>query len=113
MILHIFSVWDSKAEAFATPFFMHSKGLAVRAFSDTINDPNSSLSKHPYDYALFYLGTFADDSSTFKTLVPPVSLGMAAEFLTSDVAKDVMNPRQVAMESIMLRNQEAVEDNAS
>lgn len=103
-MLHIFTVWDSKVEAFMTPFFMRSKGEAIRAFSATVNDSNHAFSKHPADYALFYLGTFSDDTSAFTTVLPPVSLGLAIEFV-SGVSSD---PRQLAMEAIGLRNSDAV-----
>lgn len=104
MVLHIFTVFDSKAEAFMTPFFMTSKGQAVRAFSDTVQDPSHQFNKHPCDYTLFYLGTFSDDSSTFKTITPPVSLGMAVEFITPKPT----DPRQLALDAACLSNSDDV-----
>lgn len=104
MVLHIFTVWDSKAEAFMTPFFMQSKGAALRAFSDVVNDSGHAFNKHPADYALFYLGTFSDDTSVFKTVTPPVSLGLAIEFVSGVPVTD----RQLCMDAVGLRNNDEV-----
>ncbi len=56
----IFSVYDAKAQAYITPFFLPTVGMAVRAMADCLADPNHSFSRHPEDYTLFHLGTFED-----------------------------------------------------
>ncbi len=75
MILKIFSVFDSKAEAFLPPFFMHNTGMAVRTFGDTVNMP---------DYTLFEMGAFSDDSGSFEIYKTPKSLGLGVEFVVRD-----------------------------
>ena len=35
MLLHLFTVHDAKVEAYMAPFFMRSKGEAIRSMSDT------------------------------------------------------------------------------
>lgn len=62
MILRVFSIRDLKAAAFAPPFFMARDELAVRAFSDAIQDSSQPMSRHPEDYHLFYLGEYDDES---------------------------------------------------
>jgi len=62
----IFSVYDQKAHAYLPPFFMHTKDMAVRAFSDAVNDIKHSFGMHPADYTLFYLGIFNDVSGHFE-----------------------------------------------
>lgn len=89
MVLQIFTVFDSKAEAFMTPFFMTSKGQAIRAFADIVNDRESQMHKHPGDYSLFHLGSFDDSNGAFKTVIPPVSLGLALEFLSYAAPADL------------------------
>jgi hypothetical protein len=74
----IYSIHDSKAEAFLPPFFLNNKHLAIRAFTDGINDPNTSLYKHPEDYSLFHLGEFDDDTGSIVPITPVnVTIGMA------------------------------------
>lgn len=72
MILEIYSVYDSKAKAFIPPFFLHNKDVALRHFTDTVNDKNSSINKNPGDYALFYLGIFDDNTGEFSDTLKEV-----------------------------------------
>lgn len=81
MISKIFSVYDSKAEAYMQPFFMAAKGAAIRAFSDLVNDPQHTFGKHPADYTLFELGSYEDCTSEFKIHPTPCSLGVGVEFV--------------------------------
>ena len=61
MIHKIYTIFDSKAEAFLPPFFFHQQGMALRIFTDCCNDPEHAFGKHPEDYTLFYAGKFDDD----------------------------------------------------
>lgn len=81
--MRIFSVYDSKVEAYMTPFFMKSKGEAVRSFADAANDSSTYVSKHPGDYTLFDLGEFDEETATFNLSSTPISLGVAVEFVKS------------------------------
>ncbi len=78
MKFKIFTVFDSKAEAFNTPFFLAAKGQAVRAFEDEVNSENSEFSKHPEDYTLFCLGEYDSDTGAI-TPIKLESLGTALE----------------------------------
>lgn len=71
----VFSVYDSKAEFFGTPFFSQTRGMAIRMFCDAAQDKNTMLAKHPNDFILFEVGTF-DDSTGVLEAVKPVNLGM-------------------------------------
>ena len=84
MKLRMYSVYDSKAECFGTPFFMGSRGLAVRAFTDLVNDVKSSINRHPEDYTLFEIGSFDDNKAVFEPLFAPESLGIATGFLLKE-----------------------------
>jgi len=79
MLLKIFSVYDSKVEAYIQPFYMNSTGAAMRAFEDTVNDPESALNKHPEDYTLFELGTFDDQTAQISLYESKKSLTTAIE----------------------------------
>lgn len=78
--MKIFTVYDSKSEAYLQPFFMQSKGAAVRAFSDLANDKAHTFGKHPEDYVLFEIGSY-DEFTAAIVSHAPVSLGVAVEFL--------------------------------
>lgn len=79
MITKIFTVYDSKAEAYLPPFYMQSKGQAVRAFQDSASDPQHQFFRHSGDYTLFELGEFDDQTASFQMLHTMVNLGTALE----------------------------------
>lgn len=80
MIQKAFSVFDVKADAYQTPFFMAAPGLAVRAFKDLANDERSTVSRHPADFKLVQVGEF-DDQTGVLTATTPLSLGFATDYL--------------------------------
>ena len=98
MLLKVYSIYDSKAEAYNQPFYMQSTGAAIRAFEDNARDPSTSIHKHPEDYSLFELGTFDDATASFDTYLTPKSLGVAIEFMNeNDVSSGTMKrPEAVA-----------------
>jgi hypothetical protein len=82
MLQKLFSIYDSKAESFSNPVYLNSTGLAVRTFSDSVQDPKSPFHQHPADYTLFELGTYEDTNAKFDLLPTPKSLFVAIEFIT-------------------------------
>ncbi|QCQ84806.1 nonstructural protein [Blackfly microvirus SF02] len=62
MRLIICSVFDSKVGAFSPPFFVKTRGEAIRSFTDACKDSSLPFTKHPADYRLFFLGEFDDVS---------------------------------------------------
>lgn len=69
MMMIVCSVLDTKVGAFLPPFFMRSKGEALRAFSDTVRDEKSSFNRNRADFQLFLLGTWDDTTGVFG--MPP------------------------------------------
>jgi len=78
----IFTIYDSKANAYLTPFFLHQDAMAVRIFTDCVNDLSHQFGKHPEDYTLFSLGDWNDDKAKFLT-TPPKALGNGVEFIAT------------------------------
>nr|QJB19012.1 MAG: nonstructural protein [Microvirus sp.] len=93
MIQRVFTVYDSKVGAYLRPFFMTTKGEALRAWTDTVNDKETAFNKHPEDYCLFELGTFDDQVGQFENHNQPISLGMALE-LINDQKNNYATPGQ-------------------
>ncbi|AXH74677.1 MAG: nonstructural protein [Microviridae sp.] len=75
----IFSVFDSKASVFATPFTSTNTATATRDFSRACNDPQSDLSAFPEDYFLYQIATF-DDQTGLISPVQIINLGNASQF---------------------------------
>ena len=80
MKLLVFSVFDSKAEVYGTPIFFATKGLAIRAFSDQVNRPDSPLNAHSGDFTLFEIGEFSQDTGMLESHKTPYSLGTGLEY---------------------------------
>ncbi len=84
MQLKMFVIYDSKANAYMQPWFLTTEQLAVRAFSDLANDPESNLNRHPDDYTLFTIGTFNDQTAKINW-VEPKTLGNALEYKSTQI----------------------------
>ncbi|WNK14229.1 MAG: nonstructural protein [Microvirus sp.] len=85
-ILKIFSVLDTKADAFMPIFCLSTTGQAVRAFADHVNDPQSQVSRHPGDYRLAQLGTFDDARGTVEPLALIEFLGYGTDHVEREAA---------------------------
>lgn len=83
MILKVFSIYDSKAEAYLQPFFVKSVGEALRMFEDAVNDEKHQFHKHLEDFTLFELGVFDDDNAELVSLSTPKPLSKAIELLNN------------------------------
>jgi hypothetical protein len=97
--MKMFSVYDSKASAFSKPFFIETKGLAVRSFEQTVNDEQSALSRFPADFTLFELGDWDPSSGQIAMHKAPVSLGLAVEFKRLAEQAAELKSRATALEA--------------
>lgn len=75
----VYSLFDSKAECYGTPFFMPNRAMAIRAFGNLASDRDTLVAKHPTDFTLFEIGSF-DDHTGVVLSVTPVSLGHAVSY---------------------------------
>lgn len=69
MIYRVYSIYDRKALIYYPPFFAATNGQAVRTFTDTANDQNSSIARHPNDYVLFCIGDYNDQNGKLTPLM--------------------------------------------
>jgi len=97
MLQQIFTIYDSKIEAYLQPFFMPTKGAAIRAVTDTLASPDHIFAKHPEDYTLFHLGSYEDGKSTFEIRGTPQSLAVLSELVNPEgraVAHALLEPER-------------------
>lgn len=83
MINKVFTVYDSKAEVYMSPFLFQNKGEAIRAFTESLKDtsnPNNMMAKYPQDFTLFQVAEYDNETAKF-TECKVVSLGNGVEFL--------------------------------
>lgn len=76
---YIYAVHDLAVDAYGMPFFLNSKGEAMRSFTDEVNssNANSAIAKHPEDYVLFELGEYDEKSGTITPHEKPLLLAHA------------------------------------
>lgn len=84
MKLLAFSVIDSAVGAFGRPFFVQTRGVAVRSFMDEVMRPSepsnpNMVGDHPDDFALYAVGAFDEESGRFESLDVPERLITARE----------------------------------
>lgn len=80
MKLKVFSVLDSKAGAFGTPFFMVNQAVALRAFEQSAQDETHMFCKHPSDFILYELGEFEDTTGLITSHPQTLHLAVASQF---------------------------------
>ncbi|AXL15260.1 nonstructural protein [Microviridae sp.] len=80
-MLLLFSIYDNKAELYSPPFTAKTLGEAIRMFTDTANDQQTQLCRHPTDFALYQTGDFDPDTGQVQAQ-PYKHIGMAADFKT-------------------------------
>jgi len=106
MILKIFSIYDSKAEAFIQPFFSQATGAAIRSFESAANEESSDFHKYGADYTLFELGSFNQSTGEMIALDAHINLGLAITFVKEqrqlghimpDVTKDMIEQRESSL----------------
>lgn len=65
MLLNVYSIYDTKAKAYINPFLLPNDSMALRTFTDCVNDINHQFSKNPDDYILYKLSEFDNTSGSF------------------------------------------------
>lgn len=82
MELQLFSVRDSKGEAYSPPRAHKTVGEAERMLETIVNEKRDGnfLNMYPADYALYHLGTFDDQTGKMKLFDSPRHLHDAINF---------------------------------
>lgn len=81
VLMSVFAVYDVKAELYNVPFFLPKAAMAVRSFSDLVNDEQSSIHRHPSEFKLVHLGFFDTVTGAMSALEFPESLGFGTDFV--------------------------------
>lgn len=79
MLVKMFAVYDSKAEAYMMPQYYNTAGLAERAFTQAVNTADTQFFSCPEDFTLFELGTYDDHGAVFDIYAAPVCVVKAIQ----------------------------------
>lgn len=80
MSLKVFSIYDSKADAYNQPFYQKTTGMAIRALEDELHNENSQLNKHSSDFTLFEIGVWDESKGVLEMYSTKKNLGVITEF---------------------------------
>lgn len=72
--MRIYTIRDSKAEAYLQPFFATTDGVALRYITSALDDPDHEFTKHIEDYILFLIGQFDEETGELDP-IPPLVVG--------------------------------------
>lgn len=64
-MMGIFSIFDSKAEAYMQPFFT-KEAVAMREFANLVADKGHAIGQHPEDYTLFCVGAWNEQTGLLE-----------------------------------------------
>lgn len=95
MVHRIFTIHDSKAEAFLPPFFLPTAGMATRAFADMVMQPEHAFNQHPEDYTLFEIGEWSDIRGTIETYEAKKGLGNGLEYSHAELDQQALKFHEV------------------
>ena len=106
MNLNIYSIYDSAAKAYMSPFFMHNHGLAIRAFSDQVNaTTDNQIKNHPEQFTLFHIAEYNDENGHIEPLDTPKPLGKGNEYNTEEVKIDRLDSLLKEFERLINKEQ--------
>ena len=61
--------------------------MAIRSFSDAVQDQDSAFNKHPEDYSLWEIGEFDDQTGEIIYYTPHHALGTGLDYLPEKTAQ--------------------------
>jgi hypothetical protein len=79
--MKMFSLWDSKAEAYSNPQYFRTEGEAIRSAAKAAN-AEGEIGENPGDFVLFEVGSF-DWSSGVVEGCPPRQIVCLIELVES------------------------------
>lgn len=105
MKLVVMSVYDKKAQAFKTPFYVQNVEMATRALTGAVNSQEpSDLTLYPEDFAMYHIATYDDELGKFVCPAQPIFIAEAMQF-KKPVSVKALN---LAAETITVKGEQDV-----
>lgn len=74
-MIKLYAVLDKASKTTAHPFSFQTDRDAVDGFRQVANDKNTSIGKHPDDFALYALGEYDPRTMSFDITEPKLIIG--------------------------------------
>ena len=109
MKVNIYSIHDSKAQAYGQPFLLHTDGLATRSYIQAVTKQDSLYAKNPLDYTLFRIGVYDDETSLIKSEAPPEMLltAMQAIIIQDKENQKIIESTKQEQDNVSISNAES------
>lgn len=78
-MLKIFTVYDSKTEAYLPPFYAQATGAGLRIFIEAAGTAEHQFHKHAGDYTLFEIGEWDELRGELMPNMANINLGTALQ----------------------------------
>lgn len=88
MITVMYAIYDEKSKIYNKPFSMINEAVAIRAVKDLTLDKNTEVGRHPYDFSLWELGTYDDETAHFVPYETKRLICMAHEIDAFQIAEN-------------------------
>ena len=82
--MKVYSIYDVKAEAFMSTFYMKKDQLARREFEAVVNEKGSKINTNPEDYSLWYLSDYDESTGIYSREEGPKNLMLAINALKKE-----------------------------
>lgn len=82
----LFAVRDQKSDSYTAPFHAPTRGIALRSWSDQLNDPknaDSDQARHPEDFSLWFLAEYDDNTGQITPAARPEQMAIASDLKKS------------------------------
>lgn len=91
--IFVYSICDTKAQAFMMPFFAINNAVAFRNCEQACKAPNSNFAQFPADYILVRIGKFDDQKGLLDAWDKYENLGNFLQFVPTEA--DLSQPPNV------------------
>lgn len=98
MKFNIYTIFDSKANAYIRPEYRRSDEEMFAAIYETAKNPESGFHKHPDDYTVYRLGTFDEENAVIE-YTGPQAIGTVLDIRAYMSKKHMAAMRRLKMES--------------
>lgn len=81
-MIKTFSIYDSKADAYALPIFYTNRGVAIRALqAHKQKNPDDAYIKNSEDFTLFEIGEYDEHTGFLEVYPAKQSIGVLTQLL--------------------------------
>lgn len=80
MLVNVYAVYDSKAQAYLQPWFCQNHNVAFRNMELALRNPQCPFKQFPADFTLFCIGEFDDLTGAITGHAAHESLGNMIQF---------------------------------